>query len=72
MIKCKRCGYNEGLIEINDYEYQWEEEDDIEIISILKCPICNCIHGEKDGVNFYEYQKSIHDFDIIKKLDWKI
>ena len=40
---------------IKDYQYQFEEEDSIETIDILKCSNCGCIHYEDDVKYFYQF-----------------
>lgn len=55
MDKCKNCQNQVVLEEIKDYPYQFDEEDQIEILDVLKCPICGCIHHNSSTRSFYEY-----------------
>lgn len=55
MTKCKNCQIEGKLEEIKDYKYQSDEGDPVEIIDILKCLKCGCIHWEDEEKVYYEY-----------------
>ena len=67
---CKYCKSTD-LELIENYEYQFEEEP-IEIITILKCNICTCIHKIVDNeLEFYEFSaREVMEHN--KSGDWKI
>ena len=52
---CKNCQFNGKLERIKDYEYQFSDSDPVEILDVLKCPICGCIHWEEGGGVSWEF-----------------
>lgn len=55
MDKCKHCLMTGCLEEFKDYDYQFDEDDPIEVIDVFICSECGCIHHEDGEDSFYEF-----------------
>lgn len=53
--KCKNCLTDNYLHKIKDFQYQFDEEDPVEELDVLRCDKCGCIHWIEGGAWSWEW-----------------
>jgi len=61
-MRCRYCLSETHLEPFKDMEYQFDDQDPIEVLSGLKCLKCGCIMVYDDKVlMFYEFSTDVGD-----------
>ena len=68
--KCKNCRSETNIEPINDFKYQFDSDDPIELINGFKCSICNAIYSIKDNkLMFWEFEIDSNTKDTFKAVE---